>query len=283
MIPARNEEARLGAQLDALLRQEWDGEWEIIVVDNGSTDGTARLVEEYRQRSTRLRYLLAAEKADQSYAANSGVQATDAEAVIFCDADDIVGESWLAEMACGLAEHQVVTGPNLLDRLNAPWLASSRGRSAEGPIGTFAGVFPLVRGNNYGVRREVWEITGPLAEDFSKHGVLADQEFSLRCWLNGVEVVGLPGAVVYYRYREDARSLWRQGFAYGSHRPLIAKLLKEARKPGPPKFGGWKSWVLLAVTSPTVITRRGRARWLWIAGNRFGQVVGSLRHRTLML
>ena len=41
IIPARNEEDRLGAQLDALIAQEWPGQWEIVVVDNGSTDGTA--------------------------------------------------------------------------------------------------------------------------------------------------------------------------------------------------------------------------------------------------
>lgn len=283
VIPVRNEERHLRDQLDALLAQDWPGKWEIIVVDNGSTDGTAQIVHDYTRRVPRLRYLLADEKADQSYAANAGVAASNARAVVFCDADDIVGEHWLSAMASGLADHRVVTGPNLLDRLNEPWLADSRGRSAEDPMGSFSGIFPLVRGNNYGVRSDVWDVTGPLAEDFAKHGVLADQEFSLRCWLNGIEVVGLSDAVVHYRYRPNARSLWRQGFAYGSHRPLIAKLLREAGGPRPPRLGGWKSWLLLLVRSPRVLTPTGRATWLWIAGNRLGQAVGSFRHRTLML
>jgi glycosyltransferase involved in cell wall biosynthesis len=283
VIPVRNEEHHLPSQLDAVLAQDWAGEWDVIVVDNGSTDGTARVVEEYARRSPRVRYLSATDKADQSYAANCGVCATGAGAVVFCDADDVVGEGWLAAMAAGLTEHQVVTGPNLLDQLNPPWLAGSRGRSVENSVGTFFGIFPLVRGNNYGVRREVWDITGPLAEDFARNGVLADQEFSLRCWLKGVEVVGLPGAAVHYRYRQDARSLWRQGFAYGAHRPLIARLLKEAGRPGPPKLAGWRSWVLLVVRLPTLATARGRALWMWIAANRLGQVAGSIRQRTLML
>lgn len=283
VLPVRNEDRHLGEQMDALLAQEWDGNWEIVVVDNASTDGTARLALDYARRSPRVRYVSATEKADQSYAANEGVRQSDAPAAIFCDADDVVGPGWLAAMARGLASHQVVTGPNLLDRLNPAWLADSRGRSAENPVGSFSGIFPLVRGNNYGVRREVWEITGPLADDFTKHGVLADQEFSLRCWLNGVEIVGLPDAVVHYRYRGDARSLWRQGLAYGTHRPLIARLLKEAGRPRPPRLGGWKSWITLLLRLPTVCTSTGRARWLWIAGNRWGQLVGSIRYRTLML
>jgi glycosyltransferase involved in cell wall biosynthesis len=280
VIPARNEEHRLGSQLEALLGQVWDGEWEVVVVDNGSTDGTRRVVEEYASRSSRVRYLRAAERADQSYAANAGVQASAADAVAFCDADDVVADGWLAAMARGLASHDVVTGPNLVDELNPPWLAASRGRSAEEPIGTFSGIFPLVRGNNYGVRATVWDRVGPLAEGAFP---VADQEFSLRCWLAGVEIVGLPDAAVHYRYRSDARSLWKQGFAYGSHRPLIARRLIDAGHRGPPKLGGWRSWLMLVVKAPLVVTRTGRAQWLWIAGNRLGQVVGSVRHRTVML
>jgi glycosyltransferase involved in cell wall biosynthesis len=280
VIPARNEEVRLGGQLEALLAQEWEGDWEIIVADNGSSDGTAAVVERFAQRSSRLRLVEAPERADQSHAANAGVAATDAAAVAFCDADDIVADGWVAAMAEGLAEHDVVTGPNDLDRLNPPWLAGSRGRSIEAPVGSFAGVFPVVRGNNYGVRSEVWKKVGPLNEGYFP---VADVEFSFRCWVHGIEIVGLPEAVVHYRYRSSAKDLWRQGWSYGSSRPRIARLLRDAGRRRPPRFAGWKSWAMLVATLPGVVSRRGRARWLWIAGNRFGQVAGSIRHRTLML
>jgi glycosyltransferase involved in cell wall biosynthesis len=150
VIPVRNEERHLGEQLEALLAQEWDGEWEIIVVDNGSTDGTPGVVEVFAGRSPRIRYLSAVEKADQSYAANIGVQASDAAAIAFCDADDVVAEGWLAAMAAGLAQHDVVTGPNLLDRLNPPWLAGSRGWSALEPVGSFFRIFPWCAGTTTG-------------------------------------------------------------------------------------------------------------------------------------
>jgi hypothetical protein len=64
---------------------------------------------------------------------------------------------------------------------------------------------------------------------------------------------------------------------------MIAKLLRDAGKPTPPKFAGWKSWIMLVAKLPTLTTRSGRAAWIWIAGNRLGQVVGSARYRTLML
>jgi glycosyltransferase involved in cell wall biosynthesis len=280
IIPAHNEENHLATQLDALLAQKWDGEWEAIVVDNRSTDNTAAIVEAYALRDDRVRLVYAGDKADKSYALNVGVSHAAAHALAFCDADDVVAEGWLEAIAAGLDQNQVVTGPNELDLLNDPWLAESRGRSIEQPCGSFFGIFPTIRGNNFGVTRSAWKTLEGMNEAF--HPV-EDLEFSLRCWLRDIEVSGLPDAIVHYRYRSTARVLWRQGFAYGSHRPAIAHLLKATGNPTPPKFSGWKSWIMLVVTAPKLVTRRGRATWLWIAGNRAGQVVGSCRYRTLML
>ena len=280
VIAARNEERWLTDQLDALLSQHWDGEWEVVVVDNGSTDGTADLVEGYASANPRVRLLRADEVAGKTYAMNRAAEATGARAIAFTDADDIVAEGWLEAIAAGVSEHPVVTGPNELDRLNPEWLAASRGRGIEAQLGSFFGFFPTVRGNNFAVRRSIWQQLDGMTEGLFP---CEDLDFSMRCWLHGVPIVGLPNAVVHYRYRQSNRALWKQGFAYGSHRPLIAKTLKKAHKPTPPRFAGWKSWIMLITTLPRVVTRTGRARWLWIAGNRFGQVAGSIRYRTLML
>lgn len=281
MIPARNEERLLGEQLEALLAQEWGGDWEIMVVDNRSTDGTADLVERLASRHGRLRLLRAHGKPDKGYAIETAIASTAASAIAVCDADDIVGAGWVATVGEALRQHRVVTGPNELDRLNPPWLAASRGRTIEEPLGSFAGIFTCIRGNNWGVQRNVVEEIGPpLREGYFP---VEDIEFSLRCWLHGIHIVGLPNAVVHYRYRSSARELWRQGWMYGSGRPRIARLLRDAGKPRPPQFGGWKSWAMLLVLLPRVGTQSGRSRWLWTAGNRFGQVAGSIRYRTLML
>ena len=158
-------------------------------------------------------------------------------------------------------------GPNELHELNPPWLASSRGESGDDPVGMFHGLFPTIRGNNYAMRRSVLDEVGPLAEGYFP---VEDVEFSLRCWLRGIDIVGLPDAVVHYRYRESMRDLWRQGLAYGSHRPIIARLLREAGRPTPPPFVGWKSWVTLVLWLPQLRSRRaecaGRGCWPTASG-----------------
>jgi glycosyltransferase involved in cell wall biosynthesis len=280
VIPARNEEHRIRDQLNALRAEPCVGDWEVIVVDNGSTDGTADVVRAYEREDARFRLIQADERADQSHAANAGVAASKSPAVAFCDADDVVASGWVSAMMRGLAAYQVVSGANELQRLNERWLAASRGPSGGQPVGTFCGVFPFVHGNNYGVRREVWDITGPLNEGYFP---VADLEFSFRCWMHGIRITGLSDAVVHYRYRTSTRDLWRQGFAYGSHRPLIARLINESGRARAPRFAGWKSWMVLFARFPLIVTRSGRAGWVWIAANRCGQIVGSVRQRTVML
>ena len=278
IMAARNEAEYIGQQVAAVLGQEWSGDWELIVVDNGSTDGTLAVLDGFDD--PRLRVVSATDRGSRPYAVGVGIAHSDAPLLVFVDADDVVGVGWLRAIAEGLTHHRVVTGPNEVHRLNPLWLATSRGESGDQAVGSFYSLFPAIRGNNYGMRRDVLDDIGPLAEGYFP---VDDMEFSMRCWLAGTEIVGLPDAVVHYRYRESVRALWRQGFSYGSHRPTIGRLLRDAGLPTPPKFSGWKSWVVLVLRLPTLRSREGRMRWVWILANRVGQLVGSVRNRIVML
>jgi glycosyltransferase involved in cell wall biosynthesis len=280
IVCAHNEEDHLGAQLRALADQEWSGTWEVVVVDNRSTDTTPDLVQAFSASNSRFRLVRAPARNGKSYAMAVGVSAAKADLIAFCDADDVVAQGWVAAIAERLADHLVVTGPHELDRLNPSWLADSRGRSIEASVGTFFGLFPCIRGAGWGVHREIWERLGGMDESYA---ACEDLEFSYRCWLAGVEVVGADEAVVHYRYRTTPRALWRQGMAYGSHRPRIAKRLREAGLPGPPHLAGGKAWILLIWRVRSLTTPEGRAVWTWVAANRWGHVLGSIRSRTLML
>ena len=62
VIPCLNAAATLGAQLDALGRQTWQGDVEVLVGDNGSTDGSVELAESFRDRLPGLRVVSAADR-----------------------------------------------------------------------------------------------------------------------------------------------------------------------------------------------------------------------------
>jgi len=281
IIPARNEAETIGEQLDALLAQEWHGTWDVVVVDNRSTDATRAIVESYRHAPISVRVVSAFERPGLNYTRNVGVASTAATSVAFCDADDVVGAGWVAAMGSALERHEFVTGALELDRLNPGWLASSRGRGDERGRPSFYGIFPTAHGNNLGIRRETLTSIGGFDEEVGL-GV-DDVEMSMRAWLRDVELVYVADAVVHYRYRSDPVLLWRQGRNYGRGRPLIRQRLGALGLPAPSPIAGWRSWAWLVRHLADVRTPEGRAVWTWVAGNRVGQIEGSIRHRSLMI
>lgn len=279
VIPCRNCGDTLDEQLRALVEQDWPAGYEVLVVDNQSTDNTAAVVARWAETHPQVRLVQADSQAGLNYARNVGFEHAIYDCLLVCDGDDIVSAGWLGKMAAAIQEHAFVTGPLELYRLNPPWLAESRGPTLDGPA-TFYGVFPYASGGNMGLRRDVWSSLGRF--DANVSGV-EDVEFSLRAWRAGIPLHFARGAAVHYRYRERARDLWRQGKAYGAGRPLIVKHMRRLEVRRPPRIAGWRSWAWLVMNLPRIYSRPGRARWLWVAGNRWGHIVGSVRHRTICL
>lgn len=89
IIPAYNESARLGATLDRVLAyvvaERWDVE--VIVVNDGSRDGTAGLVREYAQRYPQLRLLENPGNRGKGYSVRNGMLNAAGEILLFSDAD----------------------------------------------------------------------------------------------------------------------------------------------------------------------------------------------------
>lgn len=281
VIPALNEERTLPAQLEALLAQEWTGSWEVVVADNGSTDGTAEVVRRFSAGYPRVRLVEAGARPGLNACRNAGAAAGRGRSFALCDADDLVGDGWVSAMGEALRDHELVTGPLELDRLNPGWLAATRGRGDERGVPTFYGVFPYARGGNLGLQRATWERLGRFDEDFPNGA--EDIEFGLRAWHAGVPLHFVEGAIVHCRYRSRPRELWRQGTTYGRSRPLIRRRLKELGAPAPAPIAGWRSWLWLAAHLPGLRSPEGRAGWVWVAANRLGHVQGSLRHRCLLV
>ncbi len=281
VIPARNVAPTISEQLDALLAQAWGRDWEIVVIDNGSTDDTADIVQRYAAADSRVRLVAAPDGNGVNFARNRGFEAAASERVAFCDGDDIVGPHWVAAMGDALLEHDVVAGPLEVDRLNPPWLVATRGSHPLDRPRRYADAFTLAPGGNFGMHRRAWESIGRLREDV--FGATEDVEFCLRLHLASIEVAFVPDAVLHYRYRTEPRVLFRQGRFYGRGKPLISKLAQQAGLRTPSRLAGWKSWLLLVAWLPRLRSANGRAAYCWVLGSRLGQIEGIVHHRALWL
>lgn len=87
LMPVRNEERYLQATLDSLYRQTFAG-WELIAVDDGSSDRTAAILAEAARRDSRVR-IIRREGGGLVAALNAGLEACHAPLLARMDADDI--------------------------------------------------------------------------------------------------------------------------------------------------------------------------------------------------
>lgn len=106
VVPVRNGAATIGSCLQAIVGQQWDGsDLEIIVVDNGSTDGTLqKITDEFP--SVRL---LQESKPGVSHARNLAIQEAQGDWIAFTDADCIPTPTWLQSLVQCAEESQEVS------------------------------------------------------------------------------------------------------------------------------------------------------------------------------
>ena len=106
IIPVYNVAPYLRECLDSVLAQTFT-DWEAICVDDGSTDGSGAILDEYAAKDERFR-LIHQKNAGVSVARNAGLDVAIGEFVAFVDADDLVGNDWLSSLRVAIAEHPSV-------------------------------------------------------------------------------------------------------------------------------------------------------------------------------
>ncbi len=114
IIPVLNEEQWIGRILTTAtsLLDDRDGEWEIIVVDNASTDGTLEHAAPFVD-GKRVRVLRNAVNRGKGFSIRRGMMEAEGDLRLMCDADCVTSLSSLPRMELAAAEAQVVVGSRL--------------------------------------------------------------------------------------------------------------------------------------------------------------------------
>jgi cellulose synthase/poly-beta-1,6-N-acetylglucosamine synthase-like glycosyltransferase len=106
IIPAHNEEATIGNCLTSLEQLDYPADsLEIILINDGSTDGTKRIISEHLQRSNYI--CLETDGRGPSKARNTGLEQAKGDYVAFTDADCVVDRDWLKELLRGFIADDV--------------------------------------------------------------------------------------------------------------------------------------------------------------------------------
>jgi glycosyltransferase involved in cell wall biosynthesis len=279
IVPCRNAADVLGAQMQALARQRCDVPWEVVIVDNGSTDNTRAVAERYRTKVPQLTIVDANQCRGAAYARNVGAHAARGLNIAFCDADDEVDGGWLAAVADALRDHQAIAFRTDTAKLN-DGVAERTIRQSDGlQLYTYPPYLPY-SGSTIAMRRELFFKLGGFDET-----MLACEDADL-CWR--VQHAGVPlyfarDAVVHVRLRSSLSAMCRQARLWGEYNVVLYKKYRPLGMPALKPLQGLRSLVGTLRRFPQLGHRRTRSEWLWEASWMVGRVVGSLKHRTWAL
>lgn len=212
IVPVRNGGARLAACLDALVAQSSVDGWELIVVDNGSDDGSAELA-----RRHRLGPQVLFEAAPGAYAArNTGVAAARSPVLAFLDGDCIADPSWLSAGLRAIAAGADMVGGRIVQEpagTGNAWERYDRAGYARQREYVEADGFAAT-GNAF-VRRAVLDAVGAFRADLTECG---DLELGHRVRAAGFRLVYCEDATVHHPPRTTMSGTWhlhrRLGFGF---------------------------------------------------------------------
>jgi len=203
VVPTYNRGPQLRQLLQALLQQDAGGvRYDILVVDNASTDDTAAVVREVIAAvpDRDIRYLHEPRRG-VSYARNMGITHASAPIIAFLDDDGIPGARWVRGIKQAFDEYPEADciGGRLLPRWAAPppsWITSSHwGAIAlqDRPhllwLGADSASSCLLTAN-FACRREAIAQVGGFSPDYPR---CQDREFEMRLWRAGKRGLFLPG------------------------------------------------------------------------------------------
>ncbi len=279
ILPALNAVDVLPDQLASFARQTYRGEWELLIADNGSTDGTRELVESWADRIP-VRVVDASARRGINPARNQARAVASGDLYAFCDGDDLVGDRWLEAMAAASPHYDIVGGQLDEETLNPPGTVAYRPRIPVGELPVALEFLPFAHGANWAVWSDVLEELGGFDERFV-HGC-DEVELCWRAQLNGYRLGYAPDMVIQYRHRESGRDLFRQFRSYGRAEPLLYRCYRDRGVQRPGALAVVKRWGRIAVHA----RRREpveRGNWLVTVGFTLGRLEGSYRHRVLFL
>lgn len=222
IVPVYNAKEYLPVCVESILSQQYNA-WELLLVDNGSTDGSLELCQHYAEEHGQVR-LLRQRGGGAAGARNAGLEAAAGTFIVFADADDYLADAQvLGEM---VREIESASADILVGNYQRLWKgkllsakshASFHGADRESAAFRFQGFFSV------GVLSYVWckmyrrSFLETHSVSFGSYDYAEDKMFNFACYIHGAKYAFLDRDVYVYRknddsishsYREDSPECW---------------------------------------------------------------------------
>jgi len=231
LICTRNRAKSLTATLECFFAQQFAGDYELVIVDNASTDETRQVAERFRQRFPNCVRYLVEPQPGLSRARNAAIKNAQGDIIVFTDDDVLVTENWLKEIEREFAEDAsllMLGGRVLLARAELQDVAIFD--VAERREIVFPDSGAVAMGANLSFRRELFDRVGNFDVRLGAGTFFAggeDIEMIYRALKAGYKFVYAPNVLVYHDHdRATVEQACRLIYGYG--KAYAAYILKHA-------------------------------------------------------
>jgi glycosyltransferase involved in cell wall biosynthesis len=221
IIPCFNCQKTLTEALDSCYQQGFsEDEFEIIMIDDGSTDGTLKIIQNLASIKNNITTLQHKENRGGGAARNTGIEAAQSDKIITFDSDDILGKEVLKKMVAQLESNKknidgVVFGytftfQNQLSKAKKSDISRPDGDKSLTFYDIFSGRDWGV-GMNFMFTKRAWYATG----GYPEHHPLDTQGFGIRFLGEGFKTQTCTKAFFYHRQFANEPSYFERAYADG--------------------------------------------------------------------
>lgn len=262
VVPVYNRPDEVAELLSSLSRQNYPEPFEVVIVEDGSSESAEEVVRSFEDRLT-LTYWYK-NNTGPGDSRNFGMRKAKGNYFILVDSDCILPPEYLSEVARGLTDAYAdcFGGPDAAHPSFNPlqkaisftmtsFLTTGGIRGSEKAIKKFQ-----PRSFNMGLSKKAFEKSG----GFGNIHPGEDPDLSLRLLKLGFRLKYLPGAVVYHKRRINFRSFYKQVHKFGLTRPILNRW-----HPGSARITYWfPTLFFLGLLLATLLAVFLRGPWAWL-------------------
>jgi GT2 family glycosyltransferase len=288
VVPVYQAEATIDLCLKSLMNLDYPKKkFEIIVVDNASTDSSPQIIKKYD-----VQYIY--EKMRNAYhARNRGLEQARFELIAFTDSDCIVTENWLKNIIKYLTDKEIaIVGgkilPYSIDNDVQKFIDFRKILDQEKMFQKTDFSFPFCVTANCVIKYDILKELGGF-DTFYR--IAGDADLCWKAQLKGLKIVYANDAIVYHKHRSDARNLYNQSFQYGFGRASLFKKYHDL-------FGkkirfDWKEYIFLyesihdfflgkIIDKHPAVKNQYLYDIINMSGLISGKIYGSIKRRTIV-
>jgi len=251
IIPVYNRPNEIDELLSSLVKQTYTGNFEVIIVEDGSTLKSEDVVSKYSSDLS-VQYFFK-ENTGAGASRNFGMQKATGNYFIIFDSDCIIPSNYLVEVEKALTK-------NYTDAYGGADAAHDSFTTIQKAINySMTSVLTTggIRGNkkavdkfqprsfNFGISKNAFEKTN----GFSKMKIGEDIDLTFRLWEEGFETQFIENAFVYHKRRSTFQQFFKQTFAFGKGRPFLNR-----KYPGSAKITYWFPLIFIVLLLFSVVS-----------------------------